>query len=211
MDISKGNLHILGTGVLAEEFSALAMDMGVEVTAFVENLDRSKAGQDLNGRPILWVEDFPAGAPCVCALSTTKRRGFIEQVKDRAEFVNLIHPSSVVLPRTTIGSGTVVGPGVIIASHVQIGNHVFINRGARIGHHTRIADFVTIQPGANIAGCIEVREDAYIGMGAIVIERRKIGRGSTIAAGAVVIRDVPDHVLVAGNPAVVKRERVDAR
>ena len=80
-----------------------------------------------------------------------------------------------------------------------------------MGHHTRIADFVTIQPGANIAGLVEIGEASYVGMGAIVIERRKIGKGVTIAAGSVVTRDVPDHALVAGNPAVIKKEGIEAK
>jgi UDP-2-acetamido-3-amino-2,3-dideoxy-glucuronate N-acetyltransferase len=32
----------------------------------------------------------------------------------------------------------------------------------------------------------------------------EIGRYALLAAGAVVIRDVPDHAMVAGNPATIK-------
>ena len=92
-------LYILGTGLLAEELSALAEDMAVTVEAFVENLDRSKAGTTLCERPVIWVDSLQPGARCVCALSTTKRKQYVEQVQDRAEFVDLIHPSSTILPR----------------------------------------------------------------------------------------------------------------
>jgi acetyltransferase EpsM len=144
-------------------------------------------------------------------LSTTKRRLFINQVEGKAVFTNLVHPSSTILPGGSLGEGTVISTGVLIASQTSIGRHVFINRGARIGHHTRIENFVTIQPGANIAGVIEIGEASYIGMGAIIIERRKIGKGVTIAAGAVVTQDVPDQVLVAGNPAVIKKKGIEPR
>jgi sugar O-acyltransferase (sialic acid O-acetyltransferase NeuD family) len=206
-----GDIFILGTGVLAEEFLALAEDSGISVAGFVDNWDPKKKGTRLCGLPVLWFDQLPEGSPCVCALSTTKRRLFIDQVKGRARFVNLIHPSSIVLPRSSCGEGTVISTGVLVASNTTIGNHVFLNRGARVGHHTRIADFVTIQPGANIAGLVEIGEASYVGMGAIVIERRKIGKGVTIAAGSVVTRDVPDHVLVAGNPAVIKKEGIEAK
>ena len=46
-------------------------------------------------------------------------------------------------------------------------------------------------------------------MGAIVIERLSIGEGSVVAAGAVVHRDVPAQVLVAGVPAVALKHGVD--
>lgn len=204
-------LYILGTGVLAEEFFALATDMDVKVEGFVENLEPAKDGDTLCGRPILWFDKLPLGAPCVCALSTTRRSRFIDDVEERADFVNLVHPSSTILPGTELGPGTVVSTGVLIASNTRVGRHVFLNRGARLGHHTEVGDFVTIQPGANIAGLVRLGDRAYIGMGAIVVERSTIGRATTVAAGAVVIEDVPDHVLVAGVPAVIKKREIDAR
>jgi hypothetical protein len=65
------SLYILGTGMLAEEFFALAQTSDVTVEAFVENLDHGKIGASLCGRPIIGVEQLPRDAACVCALSTT--------------------------------------------------------------------------------------------------------------------------------------------
>jgi acetyltransferase EpsM len=206
-----GPIHLLGTGPLAEELWGVARDAGIEVAAFVENLDRAKAGGSLLGRPIIWVDDLRAGAACVCALSTTRRCTYVEQVADRAVFPNLIHPSAVLLPGAVLGEGTVISAGVIVASHAALGRHVFCNRGVRIGHHTRVGDFSTLQPGANLAGLIVVGPAAYVGMGAIVTERLSVGSGATVAAGAVVLHDVAPRTMVAGNPAVVKKEGVDAR
>jgi len=204
-------IFILGTGVLAEEFFALATHVGIHVAGFVENLDQRKDGTSLCDRPVLWVDRLPQGAPCVCAIATTKRHLFIKRVEGRAKFINLVHPSTIILPKSTLGEGTTVSSGVLIASNTIIGRHVFLNRGVRVGHHTKIGDYVTIQPGANIAGLVEVGDATYIGMGSIVLDRLKIGRGVTIAAGAVVIKDVPDHVLVAGNPAVIKKRDIDPK
>ena len=204
-------LYILGTGVLGEELCALAEDMNRPVEAFVENLDRERDGGTLCGRPVLWVDRLPAGAQCTCALSTTTRHRFVEQVQDRAELVNLIHPSSVILPHTTIEPGAVVSSGVLIGAHTKIGRCVFLNRGVRIGHHNRIGDYVTVQPGANIAGALTIGDQTYIGMGAIIFERLTIGNGVTVAGGALVVRDVPDRTLVAGSPAVVKKRGIEPR
>jgi sugar O-acyltransferase (sialic acid O-acetyltransferase NeuD family) len=201
-------LYILGTGLLAEEFCALAQTSGFAVQAFVENLDPAKAGSTLCERPVIWVDTLPPDASCVCALSTTTRTRFIEQVGSRATFATLVHPSSVVLPSTQLGEGTVVSTGVLIGSNSRIGRHVFLNRGSRVGHHTRIGDFVTVQPGANIAGALEIGDESYIGMGALILERLTIGRGVTVAAGSVVKRDLPDHVLVAGSPATIVKHGV---
>jgi sugar O-acyltransferase (sialic acid O-acetyltransferase NeuD family) len=202
-------LYILGTGLLAEEFYELAETSGFAVQAFVENMDPSKVGRTLCGRSVIWVDTLSPDAPCICALSTTRRTRFIEQVAGRSPFATLVHPSSVVLPSTQLGEGTVVSTGVLIGSNSRIGRHVFLNRGSRVGHHTHIGDFVTIQPGANIAGANEIGDQCYIGMGAIIVERLKIGRGVTVAAGSVVKTDIPDHALVAGSPAVIKKRGID--
>jgi sugar O-acyltransferase (sialic acid O-acetyltransferase NeuD family) len=204
-------MYILGTGLLAQEFFDLARTSGFAVQAFVENLDPAKVGSTLCECSVIWVDALPVDAPCVCALSTTTRTRFIEQVASRAAFATLVHPSSVVLPSTQIGEGTVVSTGVLIGSNSRIGRHVFLNRGSRVGHHTRVGDFVTIQPGANIAGANEIGDETYIGMGAIILERLTIGRGVTVAAGSVVKRDIPDHALVSGSPAVIKKRGVDPR
>ena len=48
---------------------------------------------------------------------------------------------------------------------------------------------------------IRLRTGASIGAGAVVVAGRDVGRFATVGAGAVVTRNVPDHALVAGNPA----------
>lgn len=50
-------------------------------------------------------------------------------------------------------------------------------------------------------GTIHVGYGAGIGAGAIVLPNVQIGRWALIGAGSVVTRDVPEHVLVQGNPA----------
>src|SRR5690606_24671122 len=48
-----------------------------------------------------------------------------------------------------------------------------------------------------------VKRGASIGANATIVCGTTIGRYAFIGAGAVVIRDVPDHALVVGNPAKV--------
>ncbi len=106
---------------------------------------------------------------------------------------------------------TVLSAEVIVTAHASLERHVFYNREMRIAHHTRIEDFATLQPDANLAALIEVGEAAYIGIGAIVTERARLEEEATVAAGAVVLRDVAPRTIVARNPAVVKKEDVEAR
>jgi len=51
-----------------------------------------------------------------------------------------------------------------------------------------------------------IKDNVWIGMNAIVLKGVTIGENAVIAAGAVVSKDVPANVVVAGNPAIIVKE-----
>jgi len=209
-------LLILGTGTFAVEIADVASEVpGVIVAGFVENLDRSRGGARLDGRPVFWVDDLRnrTGTHCfVCGLGTTHRSRFTEQVQQMGGgFVSLVHPSARISASSSLGEGCVIHPGAIVAGHSRLGNHVCVNRGATIGHHTTVDDFVTIGPGVNLAGNCRIGRATYIGIGATIIDNLTVGSQSVVGAGAVVTKAVPDKVLVVGVPAKVIKEGIDGK
>ncbi len=121
-------------------------------------------------------------------------------------FPPLIHPSAIISPSACILPGAVIHAGAIIASGVSIGEHVSINKGVIIGHDTSIGAYSILQPGVRVAGHVNIGKAAYIGIGAVIIEDCVVGEGAKIGAGAVVIDDVRPATLVAGVPAVFKKD-----
>jgi acetyltransferase-like isoleucine patch superfamily enzyme len=53
---------------------------------------------------------------------------------------------------------------------------------------------------------VVIEDDVWVCAGATILPGVTIGKGSIVAAGAVVTRDVPPGILVAGVPAVPKRK-----
>lgn len=212
--MNKQKILILGTGQFASVAADIISDIdGYQVTGFVENLNKNRCSELIDNLPVHWIDDAASLSKnhlTVCCLGTTKRWKIIDQAEAAGfEFATIVHPSSHVSKKSTLGEGCFIGPGVVICANTHLGEHVRVNRGVLIGHDTVIEPFSTLQPGANIAGKCNIRRCCYIGMSATVIDRIEIGSHSVIGAGAVVTKDLPDKVMAIGIPAKIIREEID--
>ena len=63
--------------------------------------------------------------------------------------------------------------------------------------------------GQPVTADVIIGDHVWIGAQALIMKGVRIGSGSVIAAGSLVVKDVPERSLVAGNPAVVKRTDVN--
>jgi sugar O-acyltransferase (sialic acid O-acetyltransferase NeuD family) len=207
-------LLFLGDGPFAVEALDIAEAAGgFAPLGFINSVKRPVAGSTLAGLPIFWIDDIPCGpeeCDVVCAIVTTRRRAFIEDIRGRGyRFASLIHPFASVSGRARIHSGCILNAGVVVASNAEVGEYTVVNRGALIGHDNKTGKCCTIGPGANIAGNVEIGDGTFIGQGAVIRERLKIGPDAVIAAGAVVLRDVRANDMVAGIPARVIKSGVN--
>jgi UDP-perosamine 4-acetyltransferase len=117
------------------------------------------------------------------------------------EFVPAIHSKAVVSPSARMGSGVAIMAGAIINPDVRIGDNVIINTGAVVEHDCSIGDHTHIATGALLAGGVRVGSCSHVGIGASVRQGVNIGNNAVVGAGAVVVKDVPDNIIVAGVPA----------
>lgn len=120
--------------------------------------------------------------------------------------------TSVISLKTDIGSyGVSIGEGCNILSGVKISNDVVIEKGTMvyyntvITHDVKIGEFVEISPNVSLLGRAVIGSFTQVGCGAIVLPDVKIGNNVIVAAGAVVTKDIPDNVMVAGVPAIIKK------
>jgi acetyltransferase-like isoleucine patch superfamily enzyme len=89
--------------------------------------------------------------------------------------------------------------GVIIEDEVLFGPYNVI----ATSNHTRKNQ--SFRFGKNCGEKITINKGAWIGANCTLISGSKIGKGSVIGANSVVIGEVPDNCLVAGNPSCIKK------
>ncbi|TCP55015.1 maltose O-acetyltransferase [Tamaricihabitans halophyticus] len=133
------------------------------------------------------------------------------------ELFGKLGPGATVLPRFQCSYG----------AQITVGANSFVNHDAFLMDDAPVAigDDVRIGPRAQLLTALHPMEDherrragwertapitigdnAWLGGGVIVCPGVTIGANAVIGAGSVVIRDVPDQVFAAGNPARVIRQ-----
>jgi chloramphenicol O-acetyltransferase type B len=116
-----------------------------------------------------------------------------------------------------IGRDSFIETDCIIGNNVIIGNKVGIV--GKYDHHyqqvgipirlaSQIRDTDYSWHGKNLT--TSIGSDVWIGYGAIVMQGVKIGNGAIIAAGSVVVKDVENYCIYAGNPAKKIKDRFDS-
>lgn len=127
--------------------------------------------------------------------------------------------------------GCSVGDESRIGSFVEIQKNASVGRRCKISSHTFICEGVHIEDEVFIGHGVMFTNDLYpqattstgelqsdedwsviktkvcfrasIGSGAVILPGITIGKEAMVGAGAVVTKDVPEHAVVAGNPAKV--------
>lgn len=104
-----------------------------------------------------------------------------------------------------IGNGCHINSGVYILGNLKvvIGNNVVLSVDAKVLDAGLNLDFSGDLK--HLSSSVIIEDGAWIGAGAIILPGVIVGDHSVVAAGAVVTKDVPSSVIVAGNPAKILR------
>lgn len=118
--------------------------------------------------------------------------------------------------------GARIGRGCSLGQNVFVGNRVVIGDNVKIQNNVSVYDDVTLEDGVfcgpsmvftnvyNPRALVErkseyrptlVRHGATLGANCTIVCGVTIGAHAFVGAGSVIIRDVPDHALMVGNPA----------
>jgi len=127
-----------------------------------------------------------------------------------------INHNAIIRENVTILEDTTIGSNTICENNVSIGKRCAIHNNTMVCAETIIESYVFIGPGVtftnnspighlrNVPSTIrgaKLRLGCAIGGGATICPGVEIGHEAIIAAGAIVTKDIPPRIIVAGNPA----------
>lgn len=138
-------------------------------------------------------------------------RDFRKQVFDYIKkleipLVTFVHPSCILEKNVSIREGTIILSQCTIGINSELQENVYLSPRCYISHHVKIEGHTFCAAAVKMAGFSEVGKKCYLGINTTVIDGIKIGDNVQTAAGAVIVKDVPSNVLVAGVPAIIKKE-----
>ncbi len=132
------------------------------------------------------------------------------------ELIPGIPKDSIVCPPFHCGHGhqITIGHNVYInfdctfldGGGITIGDNVLMGPNCQLYTPQHPSDYMLRRKPVETAYPITIGEDTWLGGGVIVRPGVTIGKRCIIGAGSVVVHDIPDDSLAAGNPAVVKRK-----
>ncbi len=136
-----------------------------------------------------------------------------------------------------IDDGAEIGDNCRIHRNVYIGKNVKIGNNVKIQNNNSIYEGVTLEDGVFVGTNVSFINDRYprsimrdgrqvvsndwileetrvcygasIGAGSVIMCGVTIGKWAMVAAGSVVLEDVPDYAMVAGNPAKIVKENIN--
>ncbi len=116
------------------------------------------------------------------------------------------------------GHGIIIGENVFVncdcvmldGGHIRIGNNVKIGPKCQLYTPHHPVDYMERRQPKETALPITIGDDTWLCGGVVVCPGVTIGSRCIIAAGSVVVRDIPDDCMAAGNPAVVRKRLTSA-
>lgn len=131
--------------------------------------------------------------------------GFGHVMDERGVYIRFPH-----LGGLSIGDNVEIGENVCIQrgsiADTRIMDNARIWHGVNIGHNCFIGKRSVILNNSTICGSVTIGADVWIAPAATVMNKITIGASSVVGLGSVVINDVEEGVMVAGNPARVIRK-----
>lgn len=204
-------LGIYGAGGSGREVFELATIINSNNNRWSELIfidDTKEEGEKLRGIPIYSFENLTKNIDTesieiiISLGEPANRRKVAENVIHAGyHLATLIHPNVHIPESTKIGDGVIISCNAFISCDVIIEDNVMILPQSSVAHDNHIGKNTVIAGHSDLGGGVHIGFNTYIALNVCVREKTHIGDNVIVSAGSAVLKDVPDNVIIHGNPA----------
>jgi sugar O-acyltransferase (sialic acid O-acetyltransferase NeuD family) len=206
------HLLIIGTGGQGKVVLDCAENYYKKISFMTNDLNAHK----INNYPLLFEQDISIEYilknfdEVIVAIGNNNARlnMSLKYISYGIKLATIIHPKAVISKYAIVDEGTVIFANSVVNPFAKIGKACIINTGSIIEHDCLLDDGVHISPNAAMGGTVYIGKKTWVCLGGNIANNIKIGENVIIGAGSVVLNDVPDNVLVAGIPAIIKKKYI---
>lgn len=209
MERTKQECVIVGAGTYGEVFSEYLKVEYAVVGFFDDSTDFQ--GKKVNGLPVMgtvaevdvYIDRNPQTAIFVPIGNNEVRVNLLKQLQRKGYNTPCFIHETVVLDETVfVGKSVYILPNTVIMPFSKLYDCVMISASVNVAHHTTMEEGVFLSMGVNVGASIVIEKRAFIGISSTLMTGIcRVGYGAIVGAGCVVVKDVPEHTVVAGVPA----------
>ncbi|HMX40740.1 MAG TPA: NeuD/PglB/VioB family sugar acetyltransferase [Saprospiraceae bacterium] len=201
---------LIGAGGFGREALCCLLDMfraqGHDVrsrTCFMVEDAYYTADNKIMGVDVLPLSAFdPALYQVAIAIGDSQiRKRVVASLPPDTTYGTIIHPSVLYSEWVEVGEGSILNAGSIVTCNIQIGRHAQLHIHSAVSHDCVIGDFFTASPAALVSGNCSIGSGVYLGTNSAIRQKISICDDAFIGMGTVVVKDITEPGVYAGNPA----------
>jgi sugar O-acyltransferase (sialic acid O-acetyltransferase NeuD family) len=204
----KKKLIIIGAGGFAKAIIDSLNHTELDLVGFIDSYKSGfHQGYPIIANDINDIENLQDYVYFIGVGEPSVRYSFLSLLKEKQlSLINIIDKTAILSRNILLGDGIYIGKMVIINSDVKLQDGVVINTRALIEHGNAIGCCTNISTNVVLNGDVSVGSLTFVGSCTVSNGQINIGSNSVIGSGSVIIKDIPDNVVVAGSPTRLIRE-----
>ena len=208
---TKRPLIIIGSGGQGANIASIAVDSGIIVDSFIEEVLNKKEYLGLTVcNSFDHIKDSKKFNFAIALGENFQRQQLFNKLHKRFPEMNfpvLKHPSASISSFASLGAGSIIMPNVVVGSKASIGRFCILGNQSCLGHDSTMSDFSSLGPGSITGGSVMIGKRCVISMRATIKQGIKIQNDTILGSSSYLNKNLPKNIVAYGTPAKKIRAR----